>query len=446
MLWLLQGEMPSGCESTSINSALSMATTSSKLSWVNPFDTVATVKVQLSSSETAGTFSLLLPGVQQVAQQQQVHLQRQQGIVGRKSMRASSGAGAASDGNSSGGEDEQSQVSEQPAASEGLESETSAEDDDRLERAPPAGLQEAMGGLFGSVLNKTKSIEGPSRASAHHKHHQHHQPQVEPQQVAEVLVQPNAAFQLPVSFCPAVLRESGAELSVSLVSPESPAPEQLTWQYQVRGLAYMDAKGVKFGVKCKAKHSTEEVLAVPLPGLDPAVVAAIASAAGQGDKPSADVSFSHELIMGDDDRAALTKAVSVQQLDQLPVYGSSAGAAAADTPPMLRFRLGFAPHKAITATVQLAVTCSSGARWVYDIHLVVSSLTATLAGTCHFQLLAGCGEFADQHVHLARSSCLHGPLSSVLPQNSDVVKEQCGMAVCVLAAVNGTRSGGCVDP
>jgi len=81
--------------------------------------------------------------------------------------------------------------------------------------------------------------------------------------------------------------------------------------------------------------------------------------------------------------AALAAAVTVEQLDQLPV-NSNAGAAgrsvnAGDAPasagasPVLRFKLRFAPQKAMSSLLQLAVTCSSGSRWVYDLQLVVSA-------------------------------------------------------------------------
>jgi hypothetical protein len=166
------------------------------------------------------------------------------------------------------------------------------------------------------------------------------------------------------------------------VSPEVASPEPLVWRYEVRGLAHADARGVKFAVKCKAKQSVEEVLPLPLPGLDPSVVAAAAAAPAATDGTSQQqhqqqalgpVHFSHELVVPEEHKAALAAALRVEQLDQSPVVGLPGSEAA----PVLRLRLHFAPQKAVAAVVQLAVNCSTGARWVYDVNLQVSaSLTA----------------------------------------------------------------------
>lgn len=386
----LQGEMPSGSESTSINSALSTATASNTLSWVNPFNQPARVKVQLSSWELPGTYNLQLPGVQAVAQTQTIHLQRQHGMLGRKSKGAEStddrdhGPSARITAESSSGSAEQATAQDAMAQQRGrLDSlESNESDADHLERAsisaaPPPGWQEAMGGFLGDILNRTKPPDPPQQPDQPPQQPPP-RPPVIPQQVAEVVVQPNAALQLPVSFCPTVLHESDAELSVTLVSPEIPAPQPLTWQYQVRGLAYMDTQGVKFEVKCKAKHSCDEVLAVPLPGLDSAAIAAIAGASKQ-DAASHGVTFTHELIVPQQHKAALASALTIERLNPLPLLGAAAaaamgpsGAAAAADAPVMRYKLCFAPQKAIVAGVQLAVICSTGARWVYDVNLTVS--------------------------------------------------------------------------
>lgn len=52
--------------------------------------------------------------------------------------------------------------------------------------------------------------------------------------------------------------------------------------------------------------------------------------------------------------------------------GDAAAIAAAQGLHALRFKLCFAPMKALATTAQLAVKRSSGARWVFDVHLTVS--------------------------------------------------------------------------
>jgi hypothetical protein len=385
----MQGEMPSDCESASINAALATAATSSKLCWLNPFATPARVRVQLHSMEQAGTFNLQLPGAEAMQQQQQ----QPAAAAGadRRGLQRSS-TSSSSDATGHHGTDSM-QADEQQAMTAADLDHLEEDDYDQLERQPAqdaaqavdplAGLLAAATGTAPSWANKgsssSSSNEPHSRAAAGSRHH--HQQQQQPQQqqvvlqqVAEVTVAPNSQLQLPVSFCPQLLKEAAAEISVALVSPAVPLPEPLVWRYEVRGLAHADARGVKFAVKCRAKQSVEEVLALPLPGLDPAVAAAAAATSQQqqqGPMPPSAVNFSHELIIPDEHMAALAAALTVKQVDQMPVVGVP-GAEAAH---LLRLRLGFAPQKAVAAVVQLAVSCSTGARWVYDVHLAVSGST-----------------------------------------------------------------------
>jgi hypothetical protein len=375
--------MPSDCESASINAALATTATSTALGWVNPFAAPARVGVLLHSSEQPGTFSLQLKGAEAVQQQPAAAVADKRGLrrSGTSSRSASSLQGR--------GEQEVDNVA--------LDAEDDDDDDDHLERHlqgvadasaqdddPLAGLLAAATGTAPSWADKHSS-NGPqirhTAGSKHHKHQQQPQEQqqlVVLQQVAEVTVPPNSQLQLHVSFCPQLLREAAAEIHVSLVSPAVLSPEPLLWRYEVRGLAHADARGVKFAVKCKAKQSVDEVLPLPLPGLDPAVAAAAAAAAvgnsqqqhqqqQQQQMPST-VKFSHELIIPEDHKAALAAALHVEQVDQLPVVGLPG----AEAGPVLRLRLHFAPQKAVAATVQLAVKCSTGARWVYDVNLLVS--------------------------------------------------------------------------
>jgi hypothetical protein len=380
-LLVLQGEMPSDCESASINAALATAATSNKLCWLNPFATPARVRVQLHSREQAGTFSLKLPGAETMQQQQPKTAAAGADVRGLQCSSTSSSSGATGHQNTDSLHADERQDPITPS------DQWSEDGYDQLERqsaedAAPAGdslagLLAAVTGTAPSWANKGSSSNEPhSRpaASSRQQQQQHQQPhqQVVLQQSAEVTVAPNSQLQLPVSFCPQLLKEAAAEISVSLVSPAVPSPEPLVWRYEVRGLAHADARGVKFAVKCKAKQSVEEVLTLPLPGLDPAIAAAASAAATsqqQQQQGPSSVKFSHELVIPDQHQAALAAALSVEQLDQLPVLGLPGAEAA----PVLRLRLHFAPQKAVAAVVPLAVSCSTGARWVYDVNLAVSS-------------------------------------------------------------------------
>lgn len=384
--------MPNDCESASINAALATTATSSALGWLNPFAAPARVCVQLHSSEQPGTFSLQLKGAEAVQQQQQAAATAEKRGLRRSSTSSRSGAaGSLQDG-------EGKEVGEDAV----LDADDDSNDDyGHLERQLPgdadapeqsddplASLLAAATGPAPSWADKSSS-EGQAAGSRRQqqrqqrRHPQEQQQQVVLQQVAELTVAPNSQLQLPVSFCPQLLREAAAQISVSLVSPDVPSPQPLVWRYKVRGLAHADARGVKFAVKCKAKQSVEEVLTLPLPGLDPAVAAAAAAAAGtsQQQQGPSTVKFSHELIIPEEHKAALAAAVRVDQVDASPVLGLPGAEAA----PVMRLRLHFAPHKAVAATVQLAVSCSTGARWVHDVHLQVSAALGRVIPALHWQ-------------------------------------------------------------
>ncbi|KAF6261116.1 hypothetical protein COO60DRAFT_1637017 [Scenedesmus sp. NREL 46B-D3] len=326
-----KGEVPGDCESASISAALATAATSSKLSWLNPFATPARVRVQLLSREPAGTFSLQLPGAAAVQQQHPAAA-----VADVRGLRRSSASGCS---RTAAHQDVNMLQDDEQCELEGAEPDTLAEGVDRLNRQPAespdvqggdalAGLLAAATGTAPSWADKGGSSGDVPRtqgaAGSRQQQRQPPQQQVSLQQVAEVTVAPNTQLQLPVSFCPQLLQESAAQISVSLVSPGVPSPEPLVWRYKVQGLAHADARGVKFTVKCKAKQSVEEVLALPLPGVDPAATArsgANAAATSQQQQVSGSVKFSSELIIPEQHKAALAAALTVEQVDQLPVVG-----------------------------------------------------------------------------------------------------------------------------
>lgn len=395
---LLQGEAPTGSQTSSITATLGAAATSSSMAFTNPFDRPVEVEVSLSSVEAPGTFTLLLPG-------------------------AAAPAGAAAD--------------EPDAAWAGLDA-----DADDADSSSAGGLLADAAGLLGAVA---------AAAVAEDQAKQPKQPRV--QQVAHVTVAPGAVLEMPVSFAPQVLRQATAQLSVAVQpdpqvaaaaareaeareperrliawgkdGPKSappvppPAVNPLEWWYDVTGVARADAPGVKFAVSCVAKQKAELVIEVPLPGLDVEQAAAAAAAAAEAvGAPAAAAAgtsgalggFRYSLLLPEDQRAALAAAVTLEPLDAVPapspsgsLRSSSCSSAAAPTgpagasdavaaAPVLRYLLRFAPLKALKAVAQLQVECGDGgACWMYDVTFAVGvpcCLTVTCAsvGVRHAQV------------------------------------------------------------
>lgn len=396
---LLQGEAPTGSQTSSISATLGAVATSSSMAFTNPFDRPVEVEVSLSSVEAPGTFKLLLPG-------------------------AAAPADADAD--------------ERDAAWAGLDAD--AEDADS---SSAGGLLADAAGLLGAVA---------AAAVAEDQAKQPKQPRV--QQAAHVTVAPGAVLELPVSFAPQVLRQAAAQLSVAVLpdpqaaaaaareaeareperrliawgkdgpktAPPVPPPtvNPLVWRYDVTGVARADAPGVKFAVSCVAKQKAELVIEVPLPGLDveQAAAAAAAAAAGAPAGAAAGTSgalggFRYSLLLPEEQHAALAAAVTLEPLDAVPAPSPSASlrssscssSAAAPTgpagasdavaaAPVLRYLLRFAPLKALQAVAQLQVECGDGgACWMYDVTFAVSlpcCLTVSHVCLCWPPIMIGC--------------------------------------------------------
>jgi len=363
-IWL-QGEAPSGCQTSSISSTLGASATSNSLTFTNPLDRPVEVEVALSSTEEPGTFLLMMPGAAAPPSSQQ--------------------------------QDSSSSVSWPGLGPDGQDG------DDADAGYSSSGAPDAVS-MLGAVA---------AAALAEEQQQQPKQPAV--QQLVRVTVQPGAVLQLPVAFAPRVLRQAAAQLSVTLLPDAAPpvaaaaAPAEepaarslltataggpsgaaalaapacdLVWRYELTGVARADAPGVKFAVKSVAKQQVEQLLEVPLPGLD--VEQAAAAAAG-GTAPAAAAGLSGgvggfrcTLQLPEEHRAALAAAVTLEQLDAVPVPSTSAASmtgssAAVACACVLRYKLCFAPQKALNAVAKLVVECGQGgACWMYDVSLTVS--------------------------------------------------------------------------
>jgi hypothetical protein len=292
--------------------------------------------------------------------------------------------------------------------------------EDESEDSPNAS---SSGGIPGDAASALSAVA--AAVLVEEKQKQPPQPVV--QQTVRLTVAPGATLELPVSFSPQVLRQATAQVSVAILpelmqpatsvseetaEQEAPRPRlgalsrwgpssaaaalapaaavnPLVWKYDITGVARADAPGVKFAVKCVAKQKAEQVLQVPLPGLDveqaaAAAAAAKAQAGSAAATPGVSGSlggFRYSLLLPEEHRAALVAAVSLEALDAVPVPaasptvkpGSGSSSAAVAGASVLRYLLHFAPQKALNAVAQLQVECGEGgACWLYDVTLSVS--------------------------------------------------------------------------
>ncbi len=84
------------------------------------------------------------------------------------------------------------------------------------------------------------------------------------------MVPPLASLQLPIGYSPALLRESRAELRVTLAEPvtaAAAASEPLVWRYPILGLAHVDSHGVAVKLRCRARECVEQEATFVLAGL-----------------------------------------------------------------------------------------------------------------------------------------------------------------------------------
>ncbi|KAI8473771.1 MAG: hypothetical protein J3K34DRAFT_497953 [Monoraphidium minutum] len=260
-------------------------------------------------------------------------------------------------------------------------------------KAPPQPAAGALGGRAGEGGPQTLG-RSPSQSAARRRRSTAEQRGggaglLSGDEPVTAVVPGGGALQLPVSFCPAVLREAEAQLSVGLLEPAVAAPGPLVWRYGLRGVAQVDTRGVSFSLKCKARQRAEIEVWLPLPGLPPPDAAAPgpAPAGGAAAAPAFRLEFDAAAAQGLPGdaaavaaaRAALATSLRAELLAAAPAPPSGAapgGGGAADLlagAPQLRARLVFEPRRALAATVPLAVVRAGGGRWAYDVTVAAAA-------------------------------------------------------------------------
>jgi hypothetical protein len=68
----------------------------------------------------------------------------------------------------------------------------------------------------------------------------------QPPQAVTVAVAAGGSLQLPVSFCPVLLQEAAAVVTVELLDAKITAPGRLVWRFPVKGVAQADTGGISF--------------------------------------------------------------------------------------------------------------------------------------------------------------------------------------------------------
>jgi len=246
-----QGDLPSGSETVIINAAVGSSTLSEHVCWLNPFGSMATVRVALSSDQPPGTFNLLLPGTQQAASNT---LQYAANTTCSSRWTA---AGQDSDSSAAGADDEQYlERAESDPRLRSLRAVGRSRGQDPSAGEAASALM-AMVEAFGSRNSQHSGAVG-DQGTASGDAHGPNRPEAAPvmlQQVAEASVAAHGRLLLPVAFNPLVLREAAAGLTVCLVAPAMHCRAPLEWQYDVKGLAH---SGITLVSACNVNLATTQ--------------------------------------------------------------------------------------------------------------------------------------------------------------------------------------------
>jgi len=163
---------------------------------------------------------------------------------------------------------------------------------------------------------------------------------------AKVQIGPLATAQIPFSFCPPTMMQHSAELMVSVVKPN------LTWNYQIQGVAEAPADATLHTFTVQARDSLETFHLLELVGLD---------------TPATD-------RHGD----ALTCQLDVQQEGLKTLVNKCFDISIGTSPnederptsiSQVSLKVNFAPLKPFVALCNLVITRASGGRWRFDVKL-----------------------------------------------------------------------------
>jgi len=165
---------------------------------------------------------------------------------------------------------------------------------------------------------------------------------------AKVQIGPLATTQIPFSFCPPTMTQHSAELAVSVVKPN------LTWSYQIQGVAEAPADSTLHTFTVQARELLETYYMLNLIGLD----------TSPGDRHG-DL-LSCQLEVPPQYQALVSKCFSIS-LESRP--DSEQQKPSTSKTPQVSVKVRFSPLRPFVAMCNLVITRASGGRWRYDLKL-----------------------------------------------------------------------------
>lgn len=174
---------------------------------------------------------------------------------------------------------------------------------------------------------------------------------------AKVQIGPLATTQIPFSFCPPSMTQHSAEVHISVPKPN------LTWTYQIQGVAEAPADSTLHTFAVQARESLETYYFMNLIGLD------TSPADRQGD------SLSCKLEVPLQYQALVSKCFDIELATQIPesaleeAYARVGPGAASGDKSQVGLKVHFAPLRPFVALCNLVVTRASGGRWRFDLKL-----------------------------------------------------------------------------
>ncbi|CAE8643317.1 unnamed protein product, partial [Polarella glacialis] len=171
---------------------------------------------------------------------------------------------------------------------------------------------------------------------------------------AKAQIGPLATTQIPFSFCPPTMTQHTAELAVSVMKPN------LTWTYQIQGVAEAPADPTLHTFTVQARESLQTFYPLTLVGLDTT----------PGDRHGDQLSC--RLEVPSQHQALVAKCFEVS----LDHEGTIASSSSEDPRPKtgkdhstVRLKVKFAPLRPFVALCNLVITRASGGRWRFDLKL-----------------------------------------------------------------------------
>lgn len=162
---------------------------------------------------------------------------------------------------------------------------------------------------------------------------------------AKVQIGPLASTQIPFSFCPPSMTQHASELMVSVVKP------QLTWAYEIQGVAEAPADTTLHNFTVQAREVLETYYSLTLVGLDTAP----ANRLGAGLTCHLDVPQQHQAL--------------VSKCFDITMQSHPDPAQRPTDPSQVSLKVRFAPLRPFVALCNLLITRASGGRWRFDLKL-----------------------------------------------------------------------------